>query len=481
MKKKNILKVCGVMIAMPLLLAGCATVSDVIDPATKKSVYYEDITYFGGSAMQIGDYLYYGNTFSEVTDAQNFDYSAASKEGYLGRLNLSGVKTDGKAPSGALEKVNDKLAGYNNQYMFAYQNYLYFTSANEHKDSSNKNYYDRVSVFRVKFNGDDMKELFTTRYDSSSFITAVEGSDGNAYIVTYSETEDKSAASTNTVYDISVMKIGDKLGSRNVVAKNVTSAVVDTDKNATNKDLFYTKTSNTNTTDVYSLNLATGKSNKFEPNSAASTTKLIAKTNDELFYYYTHSSTSSVYKLNLKNAAENEKIIIDESATFVHVHEISNVYHVAKDSNIFEGYVFVCESGGLMYYNIAEEKTTSILEPSKFTDILFVDGDYIYYSTSTEIGRISFKPNAKDEYEPQTLVSMTKIISGKYAFANGYIYFYAQYEPVKEYDADGKEIKYETDESVYMYRVKVADPDDNMTKPQLVSKNKTMKKIESED
>ena len=486
MKKKNILKICGAVIAMPLVLVGCATVSDVIDPATNKSVYFEEITNYGGSAMQIGDYLYYGNTYTAVSDAQNFDYAGASREGYLGRINLSdGVTSDGKAPSGTLENVNGKLAGYNNQYMFAYQNYLYFTSANEHKDSSNKNYYDRVSVFRVKFNGDDMSELFTTRFDSSSFIKAVEGSDGNGYIVTYSETEDRNLASTsqNKIYDVSVMKIGDSLGKHEVVAKNVTSAVVDEGKDSKNKNLFYTKASEKgqSTTEVYSLDLATGKSTKIETRPGSSTT-LIAKTNDQLFYSYNYrSSGNEVYKTALNDFSENELMVIGaETDKFYAYTSISKVYPVAKGNTLFEGYIFVGDSS-LMYYNNRTESVTRLLASSGFTDILFVEGDYIYYSTSTEIGRISFKPNAQGEYTSQTLVTMTSIVSGKYAYANGYIYFYAKYEPVTEYDADGNEIKYETDESNYMYRIKVGDPEDNVSKYQLVSKNKTMPKIEEDD
>ena len=486
MKKKNVIKICGAVLAMPLMLAGCATVGDVIDPATNKSIYFEDITCFGGSAMQIGDYLYYGNTYTAVSDAQSFDYAGASREGYLARMDISeGLTSDGKAPAGTLETVNGKLAGYNNQYMFAYQNYLYFTSANEHKDSSNKNYYDRVSVFRVKFNGDDMSELFTTRYDESSFIKAVEGSDGNGYIVTYSETEDRSQASSsqNKIYDVSVMKIGDKLGKREVVATNVTSAVVDENKNSKNKDLFYAKASEKGqaTTEVYSLDLATGKSKQIETRPASSTT-LIAKTNDELFYSYKYSSSGNeVYKTDLNGFGENEMMVIGaETDKFYAYTTIKNVYPVATGNTLFEGYIFVGDSS-LMYYNNHTEKATRLLASSGFTDILFVDGNFIYYSTDKSIGRISFKPNTNGEYAPQTLVEMTSIVSGKYAYVNGYIYFYAKYEPVTEYDEDGNEIKYETDESNYMYRIKVGDPEDNVSKYQLVSKNKTMPKIEEEE
>lgn len=474
MKKKNILKVCGLVLALPLVLAGCATVGDVIDPATKKSIYFEDVTYFGGSAAKIGDYLYYGNTYISVSDS-SFNYNNAASEGYLGRLNLtSGITADGRAPQGNLEKVNDKLAGYDNQYMFAYQNYLYFTSANTHKTSDLKNDYSRVSMFRVKFNGDGMSELFTTKYDTQSFIKTTVGSDGNAYIVTYAKTDSTEADRTDT-YDISVMKIGDNLGSREVVAQKVTSAVVDTNKDSADKNIIYAKASEKgqSTTEVFSLDIASKQTTKLETR-AGSSTSLIAKVDDQLFYSYNYrTSGNEVYKTNLKSF---DGVIGSETDKFYAYTSISNVYHVAANDPVFDGYVFV-GSSSLMYQNSRTGSIVRLLDSSEFSNILFVDGNYIYFSNSTSIGRISFKPNTSGEYKKQTLVTMDNIISGKYAYIDGYIYFYSKYIPTEELNEKGEVINYETDESIYMYRIQAGDSED-IQQYQLISKNKKMKVIE---
>ena len=58
MKRKNLAKACFAVLALPLVLTGCATVGDVLDE-NGKSIYFEDITFFGGNGVKVGDYLYY--------------------------------------------------------------------------------------------------------------------------------------------------------------------------------------------------------------------------------------------------------------------------------------------------------------------------------------------------------------------------------------------------------------------------------------
>lgn len=176
--KKNILKTIALLFCMALCLSGCATVSNITNQDGSK-IYYDDVQYFQGQVALIGDYLYYGNGYT-ASDGDDFNYNDAASTGYLARLyvgeNLQydlSEDDDGyvdPSPVG-VEKVNDKLTGYQNQYMFALGDYLYFTSANTHKLSNTENDYTRVSIFRVKFNGDGFKEIDTFRYDENSQIT----------------------------------------------------------------------------------------------------------------------------------------------------------------------------------------------------------------------------------------------------------------------------------------------------------------------
>ena len=110
-------------------------------------------------------------------------------------------------------------------------------------------------------------------------------------------------------------------------------------------------------------------------------------------------------------------------------------------------------------------------------DILFVSGDYVYYSNSTSIGRVTFIEN-NGEYKNETLVTMTRIVSGEYAFVDGYIYFYAQYEPVEVEEGEDA-VEYETDESKYMYRIQAGSPE-HISPYQLIGKNKVMPVVEED-
>ena len=119
-----------------------------------------------------------------------------------------------------------------------------------------------------------------------------------------------------------------------------------------------------------------------------------------------------------------------------------------------------------------------ILTSSNFEDILFVSGDYVYFSNSTSIGRVTFIENG-GEYKQETLVTMTSIVSGEYAFVDGYIYFYAQYEPVEVEEGEDS-VEYETDESIYMYRIQAGSPE-HIGPYQLIGKNKVMPVIEDDE
>ena len=93
-----------------------------------------------------------------------------------------------------------------------------------------------------------------------------------------------------------------------------------------------------------------------------------------------------------------------------------------------------------MYKDLSsQEDAVLLLSSSDYSDILFTDGDYIYYSNSTSISRVNILSKEKE-----TIVSMTDIVSGKCGYAGGYIYFYAKLEEKDENN---------TDENYYMYRV----------------------------
>lgn len=439
------LKILTLICALALILTGCATVSDVVDK-NGKSFYYEEVVYNQGQVVQVGDYIYYGNGYTSISDSE-FNYDKAAKSGYLARINTSKdftydskIETEyikNSSPKG-IEKVNKKLAGYDNQNMFALGSYIYFTSANTHKNSSLENDYTQVSLFRVKFNGDDFKEIETFRHDGNSIITVQKGSDDNYYYVV--SEPDKTA---NGTYNLFSIKIGNTVGEvkqlnkYNKDGKEVVDpieSVVSCDINSTIKNILYaTKSTETEieTDCVKSVDFATGELKTIDSGVISSVTKLLGRAGDKVFYAYTQNKITEIYYKDL--TTDDGNFNPTESRKFYSAAEINNIV----ETN--EKYVFISQkSSSLMIKNELQGDAELLLTSSEYDDVLFADGDYVYYSNSSMIGRINIETKEK-----QTLVTLNSIISGQCGYTGEYIYFYAKVQDREEGF---------NDENYYMYR-----------------------------
>ena len=444
--KNNFIRLFLLIICMLFLLTGCATVSNVYNKDGQK-VYFDDLKYFEGQIAVIGDYIYYGNSYF-ASDGDDFNYDSSANTGYLARINVSQIleyndeeDEDGyinPSPAG-VEKVNDKLAGYQNQNMFVLGEYLYFSSANTHKTSSLENDYTQVSLFRVKFNGDGFSEIDTFRYDENSFIETQKGSDGNYYYVIYSPT-----TSSGESYNLYSIKIGNKIGKTVTLAEDVTSAVV-CDENSTIKNVVYTVNSDRTekeTTAVKAVDFATGEISDYGNNTdvVGSTTTMLGREGDIVIYSYSDSySAEEVY---YKDLANDDKYF-SNSKKFYTLSPISNIQSCG------DGYIFISDTTSTVMYKTTlgtEVNAQDLLLSSDYSDILFVDGDYVYYSNSTSISRI----NVRDK-NTETLVTMTSIISGQCGYDGNYVYFYAQLENSSESEESEEDTT--TDTNYYMYRV----------------------------
>lgn len=446
--------------ATAVLVTGCATVSNVVGP-NGKSVYYDDIVYNQGQVVLVEDYLYYGNSYAD-SSASGFNYSASEKNGYLARLNVeenlkfdSSVTDEYKtstSPKGIL-KVNQRFVGYQNQYMFALGSYLYFTSANTHKDSSLANDYTRVSLFRVKFNGDKFEEFGTYKHDSNSIITAQKGSDNNYYLIISEPAE-------NSTYNLYSIKIGDKLGKAQQLNKYTADGkeVIDSiqtavacDTGSTIKNIVYTVkslTSGLDTSEVKSVDFATGEVVSLDSGVASSQTKLLGRSKDVVFYSYSLEGINEIYFKNL-NGGDNYFNPVPANK-FYNASEIKNIKPVGQ------GYVFVSASSGSLMYKTLDVTTDAVLlsTSSNFSDILFTENNYVYLSDSTSIKRINV---LESEREIENIVTMNSIISGQCGYDGQNIYFYAQLEEKPEDN---------TDENYYMYKT------DKLGNYQLIGKTK---------
>lgn len=439
--KKYLVSLCSFVFCVALILTGCATVSDVY--VNGKAIYFDDIAYFEGQVAVVGDYLYYANGFTDIT-VEDFDYGASSKLTNLSRIKISSTFDYAKdvedkqntSPKG-IETVSNKLVGYKNQNMFALGSYLYFTSANIHKTKDAENDYSQVSLFRVKFNGDGQEELGTFKHDDNSILKAVKDGDNFYYLIT--------APASDSKTDVYSIKIGDNCEKAKKIVQNAESVVL-CDEDSTIKNVIYTVDAEdfTEATDcVKAVSLNGDALDNLDNGVSGATITLNGRVGDEVFYSRSQDAINEVYHKNIGG----------QSTSFASGKVFHATTKVNKVSAVADGYMFIGDtSKSVMYKADFEKDAQYVLGSGEYTDVLFADGEYIYYSNATSISRVSVLTKEK-----QTLVSMTAIISGQCGYDGEYVYYFAQLEN------QGDE---EKDTNYYMYRV---DKEGNFT---LISKTK---------
>lgn len=431
--RKKILKVLSFVFVVAVLLTGCATVSDIKNDQT-------DLIFNGGNVVKVGDYVYFANGYTAVGSGSDFDYDKNVEVSYLNRVNLNAGFTSPDNSPKKNEKVNSRVVGFESEYMFVLGDYIYFSSVNTHKNKQVENDYSLVSYFRSRLNGDNLTELYTTNsYNASTAVTRVlKGSDNNYHLVIFDGT------------NLNSIKIGDNIGKRQELATNVTSLAMPHEKdNFEYKEILYTvnKENSSNETEVYSVDYATGEKEK--ATSTSSTTKFVDRQGDVVFYTHDAIGISQTY---YKRVSSGTSLIFDASEFFYRLTDIKNMQLVCAGDDDKEGYVFLGKSGSIMYKNMVRtgEQATTLLDKSvtDFSNMLFVEGEWVYYSTTKGIYRIS-----ASDGEKQTIVEMqNEIEPSTCAYVDNYIYYYAKLEPIE--NEDGKE--YEEDSNFYAYRVDVS-------------------------
>lgn len=441
-------------------MTGCATVSNV--KINGKDAYLKELQYNQGQVLVVGDYLYYGNGYS-LSSEEGFDYDKATKTGFMSRLNttkdftfgdkVSDVKKPYSTPK-QVEKVNDKkLVGFQNQDMYALGGYIYFASANTHKTSDMKNDYSQVSLFRMKYNGDGLKELVKNtafKQGEGSTITIQKGSDNNYYYIIVEP-------AGNNKFTIKTIKIGDKVGKLKTIAKDVTSYAI-SDDNSKDKNIIFTTASedNSDLTIVKTINFANGKEEILDNGIAGTTVKLLDRAGDIVVYSFTQKAITEVYYKDLINSDNYFNAPLSE--------RFYNATSITELQVAGEGYVFKTSDGALMYKKL-DSKSERLMTSEEFSDILFIENDYIYTSSSKSIKRIS-----TIDREVETILSLEEkeLISGQCGYDGTYIYYYSQLVDVEDIeDSNDSEKEEETlDENYYMFRT------DKFGNIQLVGKRK---------
>ena len=420
--RKKLLKIFGLVSIFAIALTGCATVSSISNPTP------DEVLYSGGSVVQVGDYLYYANAYTAVgTSSTDFAYKDNAKLSYLNRANLAKGFTNKIESPVETAKVNSKVVGFEQSYMFVLGDYIYYTSPSTHKNKQLNHTYNLVSLFRSKLNGDSVKEIMTTdQFNASTAqMRVLKGSDKNYYWIVYDGTE------------ITSIKIGNTIGKKQVIAKDVTSlALPNGNEEFDVAKIFYTTTVD-KTPRVCYVDYATGKSDSATCEEAF---ELRGRQGDTIFY------KDDDYETKYKTVTKSSGLDFSGSRKLFDMSDVDEI-HAA-----YQGYVFVA-SNALVYKNtVTNAESVTLLQSDEFSQILHVDDEWIYYSTGSEIKMLSVRGVQKEEdVEKLLVVTMKSSITGSVSVVDDYLYFYAGLEPL----SDDDEAQYKETKNLYLYRVKM--------------------------
>lgn len=394
--KKSIKYILAIILCLCFVLTGCSIRLDMPSGAVESN---------GSSVVMIGNYVYYANTYvdySSLSGDANTDKTTKQNALYRVKTDDYGFTTrDDDDFIENIEEVKSKIAGFNNSNMFIVGDYLYFTSPNTHKDKKGGDLFNLTTLFRIKLDGTDFKEILTTKTTQGKFFLVT---DETPYLLIFDNGE------------ISKLEIKTRLSSAKVLVKNVLDAVFPKNYSALDY-VYYTtdisesdKTAGLSGNKLNKLDLNTNSTyNIAKPDSATIT--LVAYEFGQLYYKKLDTTTSVAYYYSNTmqstfESGEKQLTVVGETSG---TDDVSNFTPINKDNYVFK-------------YNsqIRLNMDASALVSDDAT-IELVYGDYVYYSTSKGIYRISYK-----DKKVQTVAEKENIKQGAMEIAGEYVYFYAK-------------------------------------------------------
>lgn len=413
MKKLAVLVSC-LLVCLTFVLGGCGTKLSLPE---KNSAILSN----GGTVVVIGDYTYFPNIYVSY---KNLSGNANTNK-TVDTESLYRIKTDinkklvynEKDELINLEKVFTKITGFETSCMFAVGNYLYFTSPNVHKSSTtSEDKFDLTSLFRIKFDGSGMKEILTTQTTSGVFYLDAEN---NLFIFDNNK--------------ILMLKIQDSLKSTTTIASDVQTATFPKAFGETINNVYYTKALDEEDTDAG----LTG--NKlYGYNLESKTESLVRAVYGETVDLVTYSNGRLYYKRTVDGVNRYFSSTVQDSNL-----ELTELAHTNTSTDITGFTPLGAKSDGsilpvIFTYNnkmfIQQQGTDAEVLVEENATPEFVSGDYLYYSTSKGIFKISYKDKVVKK-----VAEKSGILQGNIDFDGRFVYFFAK---------EGSE----ESEKQYMYR-----------------------------
>ena len=433
---KKIFALLGVfLLSFCFVLTGCGSLGSM--PASDAIIVGN-----GGFVAQKGEYIYFANAYTSYSSLSTIDNRKGKVVEYaLNRVKVKDIQTkeiefDEEGYAKNVETVVSKVVGFENSNFYIVGDFLYFASPNIHKNSSNENMFDLISIFRVKLDGSGLKELYTTQ-SSTNGDFAIYNLNGKNYLIT---------VEGNFIYKQELTNKG--LANKTQLCDDVVSTIlVDEIKFENDAKLYYTASRSESDTEIgltgnvlKYVDLVTGKV-EVVSNVIGETITIISRNNGVMFYSKKNLTEDTYYWI--KDFSTPDRKVTNWTG-------ITNFFYMGKDSlNQTMPMVYNYQSKLVMQTISSFE--VEVLVDENVTPIM-TDGEYVYYTNSSGFYRISYKDKVA------TKICEVSDYQSTFDFDGRYLYYF---EKTPNNTSDVK----------YLYRLDIYQLEQqNSVEPQLLSK-----------
>ncbi len=403
-------------VLLMLLISLCFVLSGCSAPLTMPNEY-TNVVSNGGFVVGAGDFAYVANAYQSysnlTTKADNNGKKVAQYSINRTQLNVenpnqtyfSYLQTeDGTA---SFDLVLNKIAGYETSNMYVVGEYLYFTTPNVHKNKQNEYEFNLSTLYRVKLNGTDLKEIYTTKASDAKFYLT--GNENKQLLIFDDET-------------IKVLDVYNKSTSvKNLIKDDVKVDDVifpATEEQALTYVYFTAEKENTliSGNRLCQLNITTGRIEN-EKALANNTFKLLAYNYGTVFFVVTGNTDSD----GLYSATA--ETFVNGGVRHRYSTDTTSLVYVKDASHSVDCFVFIYDNKPYIQLISQTNDNQAVKLNDHSATLQFVDGTYVYYSTSEGIYKISVIGR-----EALQISDMTEFDSKKMDFDGRYVYFFAKGE-----------------------------------------------------
>ncbi len=380
-----------ILASVGLLFVGCGQ-SKFSDGPDSSDV----VTGNGGLAVTKGDYLYFVNGYKGIDDVADTNHEGRVEQSAIYRVKLD---SEGKVTENTqydengdvifdktkslknVELLASKVAGFEYTHLYIFGDYLYYTSPNHMRDKSGTIMSKYLNFYRVKIDHSGSSELI---YSSDSEGSEVDFTmyqvddiayavilDGEKLVIINNNVKNNSRQNkvieTDNVNSVSLPKYSSSSEEIRDIDRAIYYTVTD-DDDSTTVALKKYDLSKAESSDVY---LSEGESYEVKGTMGD-------------YLYYTKTVTGSnthIYASNLKgDIVEVSQQSYGSSA---------QIQAFALTDKPYETSILYTD-GSSTFYKVADGTAVKFLSSNIISNIVKVEGDYVYYLNSSSLYRVNY-------------------------------------------------------------------------------------------